>query len=181
MEAGLTVDVVLLQPPLKLCSVEIWKLKRVMKINQFLNYFPIHWQFAWKSNFLNFKNKILTFIHWWEGSNTAPMLYLICCKQAYFFMYRIETWTETHSVSPDWPDFCSTESWLVRHRWKDSIILDFSSSPSLFWRPFLSSSQSELQNYKSDNMKTQPTFSQFNNLNCKTTTASFNYTSATKQ
>lgn len=100
MEAGLTIDVVLLQPPLKLCSVEIWRLKRVMKINQFLNYFPIHWQFAWKSNFLNLKNKILTFIHWWEGSNTAPMLYLICCKQAYFFY--VQNW------NLDWDSLCQS-------------------------------------------------------------------------
>lgn len=75
-------------------------------------------------------------------------------------MYRIETWSETHSVSSDCPEFCSTESSLLRHRWKDSIILDFSSSPSLFWRSFLSSSQSELQNYMSDNIKIHPTFSQ---------------------
>lgn len=40
------------------------------------------------------------------------------------------------------------------------MILDFSSLPSLFWWPFLSSSQYELQNYTSDDMRTHPTFSQ---------------------
>lgn len=71
-------------------------------------------------------------------------------------MYRIESCSETHSVSPDWPGFCSR----LQHRWKNSMILDFSSSPSLFWRPFLSSSQSELQNYRGGDIKTQPRFSQ---------------------
>lgn len=65
----------------------------------------------------------------------------------------------THSVSDDWSDFCLTESWLFRYRWRDSTVLDVCSSSSLFWRSFPSSSQCELQNYQNSDMKTYPTFS----------------------
>lgn len=100
MEAGLTIDAVLLQPPLKLCSVKIWRLKMVVKIHQFLYNFPTYWQFAWKTNFLNFKNKILIPNFY---SLISEIKYILAIKNKHIFMYRIENLV--------WNSLC--QSWLA--------------------------------------------------------------------
>lgn len=156
VEACLTVDVVLLRPPLKSCSLKTQRLKWVMRMNQFQMISLIYCQFAWKSNILNLNRKIIVLFDQRVDPTWLPHLaFKHTC-----FIHIIEIWSVTHSVSADWSDFCSTESWLFRYRCRDSTVLDVCSSCSLFWRSFPSSSQSELQNYQCGEMKTHPTFSQ---------------------
>lgn len=84
----------------------------------------------------------------------------------------------THSVRAGWSDFWSVASWFLRELRHDSTVLDLSSSLSLLWWP-VSSSQSELQNYRAFQHKHRiPAFfpsSCFNSLNGDTYYTSFNH------
>lgn len=97
-------------------------------------------------------------------------------KNEHIYLYKEEKISSVaHSDSAVWSAFWSGASWLLRELRHDSTAVGFSSSLSVFWWPVPSSSQSELQNYKtgdialSMNTEFQPIFIYpcINSLNCK--------------